>query len=94
MKQRVKAKLARALVLATCLLLVWESIQMFIVIRSIDDSMTNIESMLADDGPIDDSLDSIERSLDSIERSLDSIEESRGIQGTQTPTPDPEKSGR
>ena len=87
MKQRVKAKLARALVLATCLLLVWESIQMFIVIRSIDDSMTNIESMLADDGPIDDSLDSIERSLDS-------IEESRGIQGTQTPTPDPEKSGR
>ena len=85
-KERLVAILVRALVIALILLLVWEMVSITLAVRSINDNLNSIETMVAPDGPIEDSLDSMNRSLDSIENSL-------GLP-TPTPTPDPRQSGR
>jgi len=66
-RERLLAILAKAMVIALIFLLVWEMVSITLAIRSIESNLSSIETRVAPNGQIDQSLDSIDSSLSSIE---------------------------
>jgi len=69
-----KRKFLAILVIAMGLLLVWEIVSIAATIKRLDGNLSSMETEVAPGGPIDSSINSINRSLDSIDKSLDEIQ--------------------